>query len=192
MARPREFDEETVLEQALIAFWQNGYEGTSLTNLLEATGLTKSSLYAAFGNKESLFKKVVERYQRNYLAFRVEAFAQPTPRKIVESLLLGMIDLHISESTPHGCLEVNGAVACSFEGESVREVLCASRALTRKALRKRFEELKSGLPAGMTADQAAFFIATLIQGMAVQAKSGASRKDMLNLVRAAMLAWPEG
>jgi AcrR family transcriptional regulator len=69
-----------VLESALIAFWQNGYEGTSLTNLLEATGLTKLSLYAAFGNKESLFQKVVERYQRDYLAFRLEAFAQPSPR----------------------------------------------------------------------------------------------------------------
>jgi AcrR family transcriptional regulator len=192
MARPREFDEDTALEQALITFWQNGYEGTSLMNLLEATGLTKSSLYAAFGNKESLFHKVVERYERNYLAFRLEAFAQPTPRQIVEHLLLGMVDLHINESTPHGCLVMNGGVACSSAGEPIREQLCATRALTRKALCQRFEALKSGLPVGMSADQAAFFVATLIHGMAVQAKSGASRKDLLSLVKSAMLVWPEG
>lgn len=192
MARPRKFDEDTVLESALIAFWQNGYEGTSLMNLLEATGLTKSSLYAAFGNKESLFQKVIERYQRDYLAFRLEAFAQPSARAIVEQLLLGMVNLHINKNTPYGCLEINGAVACSFEGETVRESLCASRALTREALSRRFEELGSGLPAGMTADIAAFYVATLIQGMAVQAKSGAAREDLLSLVTSVISTWPEG
>ncbi|WP_166365670.1 TetR/AcrR family transcriptional regulator [Pseudomonas akapageensis] len=190
MARPREFDEEEVLEQALIVFWQKGYEGTSLMNLLEATGLTKSSLYAAFGNKESLFCRVVERYQQKYLSFRIEAFAEPTPRRIVERLLLGMVDLHINENTPLGCLEVNSAIACSAEGEAIRELLVANRAITREALRDRFEEVAGKLPKGMTSDQAAFFIATLIQGMAIQAKSGACRQDLLDLVNSVLLAWP--
>jgi AcrR family transcriptional regulator len=74
-ARPREFDEDEVLQAALRLFWEKGNEGTSLSDLMAATGLTKSSHYKAFDSKEALFWRVVERYQRDFLDFRHEALA---------------------------------------------------------------------------------------------------------------------
>lgn len=195
IARPREFDEEEVLDLALRAFWENGYEGTSLADLLEATGLTKSSLYGAFVNKETLFRKVLERYHQRYLAFRQAALAEPTPRRIAERLLHGMVELHTGAGTPHGCLETNAALACSPGNEAIREELASNRNVICELLRDRFEGvLASGngqLPKGMTADGAAHYIATIIQGMAVRAKSGATREDLQAVVEATLLSWPK-
>lgn len=192
MARPREFDEDQVLENALRAFWENGYEGTSLTVLLGATGLTKSSLYGAFVNKETLFRRVLERYHQRYLTFRAEALAEQTPRRVAERLLLGAIELHSGEFSPAGCLELNGALACSGDNDSIREMLATNRNVTRQVLRTRFEQIQGNgaLPAGMTADSAANLLATVIQGMAVQAKSGATPEEMLDVVNSVLSSWP--
>jgi AcrR family transcriptional regulator len=104
MFRAGEFDEAEVLDKALGVFWQQGYEGTSLSDLLEATGLTKSSLHAAFGDKENLFHRIVERYLSKHVEFRQTcALAEPTPRRIVERLLYGMADLQAGSRTPPGC-----------------------------------------------------------------------------------------
>lgn len=193
MARPREFNESEVLQAALRAFWQRGYEGTSLNDLQEAMGLTKSSLYKAFGSKEALFWRVVELYQRDFLDFRHEALAEPTPRRIAERLLYGMTGLHSGGPTPVGCLELNAALACSTETEPIRQKLVRSRERFRLKLRDRLEETraKAPLPPGMTSDDAASFIISLIQGLAVQAKAGFSRKTARRVVRAALLSWPE-
>jgi len=193
MARPREFNEDEVLQAALRVFWEKGYEGASLSDLLEAMGLTKSSLYKAFGSKEELFWRVVERYQRDFLDFRHAALAEPTPRRIAERLLAGIIELHSGKVNPVGCLELNTALAGSTEGELIRQELVRGRELFRQRLRDRFEETASAapLPPGMTSDDAASFIISLIQGLAVQAKGGASRETAARVVRAALLSWPE-
>ncbi len=99
MARPREFDEDQVLQKALHVFWHKGYEGTSLADLLAGMGLTKSSLYKAFGSKEALFRRVIARYHRDHLGFRREALNEPTPRRIVERLLNGMVALKADRQT---------------------------------------------------------------------------------------------
>jgi AcrR family transcriptional regulator len=193
MARPREFDEDEVLQAALRLFWEKGYEGTSLDDLMAAMGLTKSSLYKAFGNKEALFWRVVERYQRDFLDFRHAALAEPTPRRIAERLLDGITDLHSGEVNPVGCLELNTALAGSNDAESIRQELIRGRELFRLKLRDRFEETMSAapLPPGMTSDDAASLIISLIQGLAVQAKGGASRETARRVARAALLSWPE-
>jgi AcrR family transcriptional regulator len=194
MARPREFDEDAVLEKALFVFWEKGYEGASLSELLGAMGLTKSSLYKAFGNKENLFRKVRAKYHREYLVYQQAALAEATPRKIVERLLSGTVELHCGETTPPGCLETNGTLACSTESEPIRLELSRGLDRLRSLLRTRFEAAQNegALPAGMNSDEAAFLISTLIQGMAVQAKAGAAKKDLLRLAGSALLAWPEG
>ena len=193
MARPRAFDEEEVLQAALRVFWARGYEGASLSELLEATGLTKSSLYQAFGSKEALFWRVVERYQRDFLDFRHEALAEPTPRRIAERLLDGITELHSGAINPVGCLELNTSLAGSDETEAIRNELVRNRERFRLQLRDRFEETRANapLPPGMTSDDAASLIISLIQGLAVQAKGGASRETARRVARAVLLSWPE-
>lgn len=193
MARPREFDEDEVLQVALRLFWEKGYEGTSLSDLMEAMKLTKSSLYKAFGSKEALFWRVVERYQRDFLDFRHEALAEPTPRRIAERLLDGIIELHSGGVNPVGCLELNTSLAGSADSEAIRQELIRGRELFRRRLRARFEETKvaAPLPPGMTSDDAASLIISLIQGLAVQAKGGTSRKTARRVVKAVLLSWPE-
>jgi AcrR family transcriptional regulator len=193
MARPREFDEDEVLQAALRLFWEKGYEGTSLDDLMTAMRLTKSSLYKAFGSKEALFWRVVERYQRDFLDFRHAALAEPTPRRIAERLLDGITDLHSGEVNPVGCLELNTALAGSQDAESIRRELIRGRELFRLKLRDRFEETAATapLPPGMTSDDAASLIISLIQGLAVQAKAGVSLETARRVARAALLSWPE-
>jgi len=193
MARPREFDEDEVLHTSLRIFWEKGYEGTSLGDLMEATRLTKSSLYKAFGSKEALFWRVVERYQRDFLDFRHAALAEPTPRRIAERLLDGIIELHGGKVNPVGCLELNTSLAGTAESEPIRRELIRGRELFRLRLRDRFEETKAAapLPPGMTSDDAASLIISLIQGLAVQAKGGTSRETARRVAKSVLLSWPE-
>jgi AcrR family transcriptional regulator len=193
MARPREFDEDEVLHAALRLFWEKGYEGTSLDDLMAAMKLTKSSVYKAFGSKEALFWRVVERYQRDFLDFRHEALAEPTPRRIAERLLEGITELHSGKMNPVGCLELNTALAGSADSELIRQQLLRGRELFRLRLRDRFEQVAATapLPSGMTSDDAASLIISLIQGLAVQAKAGVSLETTRRVARAALLGWPE-
>ncbi len=192
MSRLRKFNEEEVLQTALRLFWDKGYDGTSLADLMDATGLTKSSLYKAFGSKEALFWRVVERYQRDYLDFRHAALAEPTPRRIAEKLLDGIIDLQSGRVNPVGCLELNTSLAGSLDSAPIRLELIRGRELFRQVLRDRFEEASATapLPVGMTSDDAASLIISLIQGLAVQAKGGAGPETAQRVVRAALLSWP--
>lgn len=193
MARPRQFDVEHVLEQTMLTFWQKGYEGTSLADLLKATGLNKSSLYSAFTDKETLFRLALDRYQRNHLGFRDQALAMDTPRRIVEHLLYGMVGLHTGPQRPRGCFETNALLACSDHSEALRTELASGRAGIRVRLRERFEATAGTvpLPAGMSADSAALYVATLIQGLAVQSKGGATAQEMNAVVGAFLANWPE-
>jgi AcrR family transcriptional regulator len=193
MARPREFDEDDVLQKAMFVFWEKGYEGTSLSDLLADMKMTKSSLYTAFGSKEQLFARVTERYHRDHLAFRLDALAQPTPRRMVEALLNGMAELQSGIETPAGCLEINAALACSAEAEPIRRKLAGNREGFRIQLRDRFDAtLEAGpMPVGMNSDDAASLVFAIVQGMAVQAKGGFSRQNLRRVVHAALLAWPE-
>jgi AcrR family transcriptional regulator len=192
MARPREFDENHVLQKALYLFWDNGYEATSLSDLLEATGLTKSSLYKAFESKEGLFRRVVDVYEREHLGFRNFALSKPTPRLITESLLKGTVRLHTGDNTPPGCLITLAVLACSAEARPLSKELAASRSHFERRLRDRFESVKDvgPLPEGMTSNEAAALLSTLVQGLAVQAKGGATRRQLFQVVTAVLKSWP--
>src|SRR6478752_7045260 len=107
--RPREFDPDEALERALELFWRQGYEGTSLGELTAAMGINRPSLYAAFGNKESLFRKALDRYTDEHMAFIRTALEEPTARGAIEALLRGYVASVTNPRTPPGCLTVNGA-----------------------------------------------------------------------------------
>ncbi len=192
MGRPRTFDEDAVLEQALHLFWDRGYEGTALSVLLTRTKLTKSSLYKAFGSKEGLFQRVLDRYEDRHLSFRHEALAQESPRAIVAAILHGMVDLHAGDGTPPGCLGTNAALACSPAADAIRCQVAGGREAFREILRDRLAATAetAPLPFGMDPDVAASLVQTMIQGLAVQAKSGASKEELDRVADAFLMSWP--
>src|SRR5215471_10892820 len=123
--RPRAFDVDEALDRALEVFWRQGYEGTALSDLTAAMGINRPSLYAAFGNKEALFRTVVARYIEGPAACVVKALEQPTARAVAEQLLGAAVDLVTDSQHPRGCLLVHGALVCGEAAESVRRALAA-------------------------------------------------------------------
>jgi AcrR family transcriptional regulator len=116
LGRPRSFDVDEALDQALNVFWRKGFEGTSLPDLTTAMGINRPSLYAAFGNKESLFRKAVERYEENTARRIHEALDEPDVRVAVETMLRRNIEAITDSRNPPGCFMVQGALVCGDEG----------------------------------------------------------------------------
>src|SRR5579863_642444 len=192
MGRPREFDADAALEKAMRLFWAKGYEGTSVADLTETLGISRPSLYAAFGDKESLFRAALERYAAGPAGYVAVALGQPTAREVAERLLRGAADLQAGSRNPGGCLTVNGAIACGDEAEPVRQALNAHRTAGVALLRRRFEQAKAQHDLPKDSDPAALarFVAAVVYGMAVLASGGASRKELDQVIRTAMKAWP--
>lgn len=194
MGRPREFDIEKALDTAEELFWRKGYEGTSLSDLTGAIGITPPSFYFAFKSKEALFKQVVDRYEHGQqLDFFAEALNQATPLAVAERLLYGFADSYTSKLHPPGCLVLNNSLPCSDKTEeSFRHELAELRKSSRIELRKRFKRFKSSgaLPANTDPDALARYVFTIAWGMAVEAQSGASRDDLYRTVKLALKSWP--
>jgi AcrR family transcriptional regulator len=190
--RPRSFDTDEALDRALGVFWRKGYEGTSLPDLTKAMRINRPSLYAAFGNKEDLFRKVVDRYERGPAGYTREALERPTAREVVERLLRGAVDLLTDARNPGGCLLVQGALTCGSGGETIRRELAGRRAGGVAALRRRFRRAiaDGDLAAGADAAVLARFVATAMHGLAVQAASGASRRELRQVAEVFLRAWP--
>jgi AcrR family transcriptional regulator len=192
MGRPRSFDIDRALDRALQVFWRKGYEGTSLSDLTQAVGVNRPSLYAAFGDKEALFRKALDRYLNGPAAYTQEALKEPRARGVVERLLRGAADLNSAPRNPGGCLTVQGALACGEAAESVRQELAAYRAAGEAALRRRFRRAKSegDLSATVNPADLARYVATIVYGMAVQAAGGASRDQLQHVVEMALRTLP--
>jgi AcrR family transcriptional regulator len=192
VGRPREFDTDKALDRALKVFWRKGYEGASLLDLTKAMGINRPSLYAAFGNKESLFRKAIDRYVHGPAAHAGEALHQPTARAVVEHLLFGSIDLITDPKNPRGCFLVQSALACGDTGECARRELVKRRAAAESGLRKRFERAvtEGDLPADCDPADLARYVVTVSHGIAVQAASGATRDELRRVAKMALASWP--
>ena len=189
--RPRSFDRERALEQAMEVFWSKGFEGASLADLTEAMGINPPSLYAAFGDKEQLFLEAVERYttQRGESCPYCE---EPTARAAVEKLLVYMAEELTSSEHPRGCMMVMAAATSSRSSEKLQAALTAKRMASRASLKARIERgIKEGdVPRGTDVSELADFYSTIMTGMSLQARDGASRKSLLATVRQAMAVFP--
>lgn len=173
-------------------FWTKGYEGASLTDLTVAMGITRPSLYAAFGNKEELFRKALDLYEREKLAYVGEALQAPTSREVVERLLRGALEMQTSDAEPKGCMSIMGSVTCNAEAESISQDLLARRESSHRAICERLERAKSegDLPAVSDVEGLCSFIVAILQGLALQARSGAPKPQLEALVETSLAMWP--
>jgi len=192
MGRHREFDVEKALDGALCVFWRKGYEGASYADLVEATGVERPALYAAFGNKEALFRRALARYYERHLDYIPEALRLPTARDVTSFILNSAIDLNTRYPDHPGCLGINGVLAGSDEAEPVRQALIDARADGEAQLRERFERAKAegDLPETAKPEALAAFVMAVLHGMAVQAKAGFSREMLQAVAEQALAAWP--
>lgn len=192
--RPRSFDPERVLDTAMLLFWSRGYEGTSVNDLTEATGLNKPSLYAAFGDKESLYGKVLERYatlvetsQRDILE------SEPDVWKALEALLRQSARSLSSPDLPGGCLIVAGLADCgtpNLPGPTA-EALSRAFATTRRLVLERVARARreGKWPSSVDPDPFADALLSFMAGMAVQTKAGATHAGLDASVTAVAGTW---
>jgi AcrR family transcriptional regulator len=190
--RPPAFNHEEALEKAMQTFWTFGYEGTSMAALIEAMNMNKPSIYAAFGNKEALFNQVLDKYVTGPSAFVKEAMVEPTSYLVAKKFLTKAVELLTQHQPPRGCMIVQGALSCGPEAEMIQKKLIAYRVNLEESLKKRFDLAKDSrdLPKDTNTTALAKYVATLHQGISVQASSGASRDALMDIIDIAMQNWP--
>jgi AcrR family transcriptional regulator len=189
--RPRGFDAGEALDRALEVFWRQGYEGTALSDLTAAMGINRPSLYATFGNKEALFRQVLDRYADGPAGFAARALERPRARDVIEALVYGAIELTTGPDTPRGCINVRTAQACGPDAEPARHEAMTRRAADQAALRRRLRraQAEGDLPPGTGPGDLAQFVTTFIDGIAVQASEGRSRAQLRRAAAIALRAW---
>ena len=190
MGRPREFDIDKALEQALHLFWRKGYEGTSIADLTEAIGITKPSLYAAFGNKEELFRKAFDRYVDGPGGYVQVALAnRPRARSC------NIFSTKPRTPSPSGAAGLSRRArraVLRHTAETIKQELMARRAKGEDDLRKRFEQAvaQGDLSKETNPLDLARYISAIVQGMAVQAIRGAGRDDLRRIADITLRNWP--
>ncbi|GLR93245.1 MULTISPECIES: TetR/AcrR family transcriptional regulator [Bradyrhizobium] len=190
MGRPREFDAEMALDQAMEVFWRHGYEGATIAQLTEAMGINPPSLYACFGNKEGLLKAALDRYTKLRNIWMEEVVAAPTARAVAERMLMGIADKQTDPANPPGCLLVQGGIACGSGSENVPFELATRRAQNEDQLRDRFIRAKAEGDLKPTSDPAALarYVSAVSVGMGVMASSGADREALRQVASVAVQA----
>lgn len=192
MARTRVFDVAAGLNTATELFWRQGYDRTSLSDLTEAIGITPPSFYHAFGSKEGLFRQVLERYGATRLSYAEDALNCSTARAVAEQTLTRLAELYTDPPHPPGCLAFNCSLGGGAPGGAVEGELAAMRQARRDRLRKRFERAQEegDLPAEADPQALARYVMIVGWGMASDARSGATRAELLRTIDLAMKAWP--
>ncbi|MCW1924935.1 TetR/AcrR family transcriptional regulator [Luteolibacter arcticus] len=192
IGRPRAFDADRALDRAVRVFWEKGYEGASMADLTEAMGINRPSLYAAFGNKESLFRKALIRYCEGPASYVTLALEAPTAREAAEKLLAGAVNVLSDPENPCGCLSIQSALVCGDEATPVKQELVTVRCDTLRSIEDRFAKAKEEgeFSADVDTKRLARYLSTVIQGLAVQAASRATGCELKGVAEQAMMAWP--
>ena len=190
--RPREFDRDAALHRAMRVFWARGYEGTSISDLTAAMRISSPSLYACFGSKEKLFREAVALYGEGSATIRALE-EQPTARAAVEAMLRDNVDAYLDTANPPGCMIVLAAILGPPETQSVRDFLAECRHASLTDLRRRLDRgiAEGDLAKGVDTAALAAFYTTVLNGLSIAARDGATRATLEAIVTGAMAAWGE-
>jgi AcrR family transcriptional regulator len=195
--RPRTFDKDLALDAALTVFWRNGYHGASLAELTKATGLTKPSLYAAFGNKEALYLAALQRYREQQLTKHANTLAaEPDLKKAMQQFLRSVAEMLTAEELPGGCMVVNSAVACAIGALPQRVAAAIGDTVNQSTFgllknRLQSELNKRNLPAGTPVEQLADYFTAIMSGMAVMAKVNVGKDRLFKTIEHALCVLPD-
>lgn len=181
IGRPRGFEPQQVLDTATRLFWEHGFDGVSISDLTDATGINRRSLYDTFGSKDDLFRRAVEHYVAGHGGYAADALGLPTAREVAHAMVHGAADATSTPGRPSGCLLVQG-------GSDLAELRDAGVTV----LAERFAAAQSaGEIAGEDPVSLARWIAATCQGIAVQARSGATREELHAIADRSLRAWPD-
>lgn len=189
--RPRTFDPDLVLENAMQLFWSQGYEATSLQDLLQATGLSKSSLYESFGNKQNLFEAAFTRYFDSRAELMLARLAEAeSPMTFIRDCLLSVLD-DARQSQPRGCMLVNVANEFSTGEPAVQALVETATRRMRQVFEQAFAQAQARgeLSRQRSPADLALYMHCAMSGLRTQTKSALSRKDLLTVIEQIMANW---
>ncbi|MFI6866718.1 TetR/AcrR family transcriptional regulator [Nocardia sp. NPDC050406] len=191
--RPRAFDRDEALRRAMEVFWEHGFECTSMSDLTGAMGINSPSLYAAFGGKEALFREAIELYGRTDGSLTARALREePTARASIEAMLRDNALVYTAEDKPHGCMVVLAGSSYTTRNTAIRDFLVEMRKGTTEDIRRRLERgvAEGDLPAETDTAALASFYTTVLYGLSIQARDGASLEELGRSIDTALSAWP--
>lgn len=191
--RPRAFDRRVALHRAMEVFWEHGYEGTSIADLTSAMGINSPSLYAAFGDKEQLFRAAVGLYGETEGGLTERALREePTACAAIEAMLRDNAATYSTDDVPRGCMIVLAGSTYTTRSEGVRDFLVECRQETVGQVRARLDRAVADgdLPAGLDTTMIADFYITVLYGLSIRARDGATADELSKIIDGAMAAWP--
>ena len=186
--RPIGFNKEVALEAAMLVFWEKGFEGTSMADLTHAMGLSASSIYAAFGDKQALFSLAVARYLATRAQYATEALANFTLPDVVRALFNNTVAFLTAPGHPPTCMTLGGAMGCSMSGAPARDLMTAVRRQNEVAMRERFLQArkKGELPREINLDDFTRYISMMLAGLSIQAANGSTAGELKRLAKMAV------
>lgn len=186
--RPISFDKDAALEAAMLLFWERGFEGTSMAELTERMGLSASSIYAAFGDKQSLFSLSVQRYLATRAQYATEALEQPTLHKVLHALFDNTVAFLTAPGHPPTCMSLAGAMGCSIEAAPARNLMREVRRQNEVAIKQRLlQARKAGeLREGTSVDDFTRYLSMLLAGLSIQAANGSTKAELKRTAQMAL------
>lgn len=192
--RPRGFDRDAALEKAMRVFWERGYEATSISDLTTVMGINSPSLYAAFGSKEALFREAVALYGTTEGAVTRQALTnEATARDAVEAILRGNAINYAKPDLPSGCMVVLAATNYTKQNSEIGEFTANLRRSDAADLTARLSRgvADGELPPDTDVGRIAAFYNTVLYGLSIQARDGATLDELQSIVDCAMSGWDD-
>jgi AcrR family transcriptional regulator len=186
--RPISFDKDAALEDAMLLFWERGFEGTCMTSLTQAMGLNPSSIYAAFGDKHALFQLAVKRYMETRAQYATEALEKPTLEKVVRALFDNTVAFLTAPGHPPTCMTLAGAMGGSVDAAQARDLMTEIRRQNEVAMKERFlTARKSGeLTKDINVDDYTRYLSSILAGLSVQAANGSTKAELKRTAQMAL------
>ena len=178
--RPINFDKDAALNAAMLLFWERGFEGASMADLTQAMGLSPSSIYAAFGDKQALFALAAKRYLENPAQYAAKALAEPTLKGVIRALFENTVEFLTAPGHPPTCMSLGGAMGCSVNGALAKQLMTSIRKQNEAAIKSRLVKARKNgeLPKEINVDDYTRYLSTILAGLSIQAANGSTKAEL--------------